>query len=427
MAGSFATALSGLNAESQAINVVGNNLANLNTVGYKNSTVSFADMMAQASGGGRSQSAGGGVGAVYTSRNFSQGAIQVTSGAFDAAIEGDGFFVLQNSDGQKLYTRAGNFTVNNDGYLVTNSGEKVLGWNRTGTTLNASGAVSAISVPSSDREKATATSTVTLAMNLNAAGKASDGTNTFSAPVDIIDTLGAHHTLTINFTKSDTNQWSYDVTIPNEDLGIKSTDDTTTSSLASGTLEFNSDGTLKSPALDGTDKGVISIKAPSGSSTFTSGGTFTDISWNLYSTEGKAQISQSATTSSIASVEQDGAAPSTLTKVSLGDDGMVVAHYSNGKDVNIAQLAVAAVRNPESLIAVGSNNYAAASDTIALPEGPSGAEGRGKVKAGSLEASTVDVAQEFTNLMVYQRGYQANSKVITTLDELSQEVLSMKR
>ncbi|MCX6622994.1 MAG: flagellar hook protein FlgE [Acidobacteria bacterium] len=407
MAGSFSTALSGLNAESQAINVVGNNLANLNTVGYKNSTVSFADMMAQASGGSRSQTAGGGVGAVYTSRNFSQGAIQVTNGAFDAAIEGDGFFVLQNSDGEKLYSRAGNFTVDNNGYLVTNGGEQVLGWNRAGGTLNAR--------------------PLALMSGGNAAGTAAAGTNSFTAPVDTIDSLGAHHSLTIKFTKSDTNTWDYEVTIPNEDLGIKSTDSTTTTSLAKDKLVFNADGTLKTPAADDTGAGVISLKPPSGSSTFSSGGTFSEIKWSLYSPEGKSQISQFATTSSISSVTQDGAAPSTLTRVSLGDDGMVIAHYSNGKDINIAHLAVAAVRNPESRIAVGNNNFSLAGDTIALPEGPSGSEGRGTVRAGALEASTVDVAQEFTNLMVYQRGYQANSKVITTLDELTQDTLSMKR
>ena len=242
MAGSFSTALSGLNAESQAINVVGNNLANLSTVGYKNSTVSFADMMAQASGGSRSQTAGGGVGAVYTSRNFAQGAIQVTNGAFDAAIEGDGFFVLQNTDGEKLYTRAGNFTVDSNGYLVTNSGEQVLGWNRSGGTLNASGAVSAITVPSSDREKATPTSTFTLTMNLNAAGTAAAGTDSFTAPVDVIDSLGAHHTLTIQFNKSDTNTWDYEITAPNDDLGVTSEDSTATT-LATPTLAFKSDGT----------------------------------------------------------------------------------------------------------------------------------------------------------------------------------------
>src|ERR1700723_2346893 len=212
---SFSIAISGLNADSAALDVVGNNMANLNTTGYKDSTVSFYDLLQQSVAGGSTQ-IGGGVSAPQTERIFTQGSIQTTGGNFDAAINGNGFFVVQNPAGNTLYTRAGNFQLDANGDLVTATGQFVQGWSAQNGVVNTSGAIGNITIPSNALQTPSATQNIALSLNLNAAGVSGEASGSFSTTVLAVDFLGVSHTLTFNFTEQSPGTWNYEVDIPGE-------------------------------------------------------------------------------------------------------------------------------------------------------------------------------------------------------------------
>lgn len=411
---SFFTPLSGLNANSAAIDIVGNNLANMNTTGYKASSASFRDLVGDAMAAPGAIN-GQGVDGARSDRRFSQGALQSTSGSLDAAISGDGFFLLRNRDGQPLLTRAGDFHVDANGNLLNSTGINVQGWNLTNGVVNTTGAVSNITLPAIGVGAPLATSSLSVSANLDSNAPAT-AASAFSTPIQIVDSLGASHTLTVTFTKTAPNAWSYEVTIPGEDVGGTAG---TPSSVATGTLDFSAQGQLTTPAAPGN----VSLAV----ATLANGAAPLAINWSLYDAGGQSKLTQFNSPSATAAVNQDGEASAQLVKMSIADGGVIVAQYSNGRERAVAQLATATVRNPTSLGAAGGNTYRLSSESSALAIGTAGTGGRGRVVAGSLESSTVDIAKEFTNLIVYQRGYQANSKVISTLDELSQEVINLKR
>ncbi len=412
---SFWTALSGLNAQATALDVVGNNLANLNTTGYKASEVAFKDLMGAATGNPYT-SIGQGVYAPSSVRLFSQGGIQITSGGFDAAIQGDGFFMTKNSTGQTQLTRSGNLHLDASGNLVTLSGEKVQGWNAVGGAISASGATTGIVVPASGSSTPIPTTAISISANLNAAGTVGAADGSFSTSVEAVDSLGANHLVSVTFTKTGPNAWNYEATLPAADTGSTAGKPT---SLVTGSMTFDASGALLTPAAPGTVAIPISGLAD--------GADTMSVNWSLFGSDGKPTVTQFSQPSAASATSQNGSAASQLVKVTLGDGGMVVAQYSNGQSVNIAQIAIATVRNPDSLVSTGNNNYTLTSASSALTIGAADTGGRGKILAGSLENSTVDIAKEFTNLIVYQRGYQANSKVITTLDTLTQDLMSLKR
>jgi flagellar hook protein FlgE len=416
MPGSFSIALTGLNADKVALDVVGNNLANLNTTGFKESSVSFHDLVSSLSGSSSSQ-VGAGVSAPDTQRQFLQGSIQLTGGAFDAAIQGSGFFVAKDSGGRTLYTRAGNFQLDANGNLVTATGEKVQGWSATAGVLDTTGGIGNIVIPQNSLQTPSATTQFTMNLNLNAAGVVGDTTGTFSAPIQVVDSLGATHTVTVTFTKTAANAWKYVVTVPGEELTGGTAG--TPSSVANGNITFDSSGQLKTPAAGSP----IDVKIPG----LVDGAKDLDISWNLYNAAGSSLLTQFANPSALSASSQDGIAAAQVTQVAVGDGGQIIAHFSDGTQQVVAQLALAAVSNPDSLVAIGNNNFEVGTDTATPAVGTAGTGGRGTIQAGALEASTVDIAQEFTNLIVYQRSYQANSRVITTLDEITQDLLALKR
>lgn len=414
--GSFSIALSGLTAQGQALNIVSNNLANLNTTGFKGSAASFQDLVTHAINS--STPNGAGVGAVIGQRTFSQGAIQITTGAFDAAIEGNGFFVVQNANGQQFYTRAGNFTLDSSGNLVNADGDQVLGWTSANGTVNASGAPGKITVPSGSALQPSASTQFSLSANLNAAAVKTDATGTFAAPIQVVDSLGATHTLTVTFTKTDSNAWSYEVTAPGTEFTSGKAG--TPTSLAKGNVTFDGNGQLKSPASGSA--GSIDVKLTG----LADGASDLAMKWNLYNPDGTPTLTQYAQTSAVSATNPDGIAAAQLSSVSLADGGMLVAQFSNGKQQIIGQIAVAGIPNPDSLIAVGQNNFMAGSDTGAAAIGAAGTGGRGQIKSSALEGSNVDIATEFTRLMTFQRSYQADSRAITTQDQMLQDLMQMK-
>jgi flagellar hook protein FlgE len=413
---SFSTALSALSAHSTAIDVVGNNLANLNTPGFKTSVVSFHDLVTQSLGAGLGETqVGFGVGRPVTLRQFSQGAIQTTSGPMDAAIQGDGFFVVRTQTGGQAYTRGGNLQVDLSGVLTTATGEKLQGWSKTGPdgSVDTNTQVGDIVVPVGTLKAPKPTANISLDLNLNAAGKAGPPPETFSTSVEIFDSLGQSHNVTFTYTKSATvNEWEYSITVPDADLSSAFTPVT-------GTLVFDSNGKLTTPGP--TDPSpVVAITG------FANGASDLSFNWNLYDGN-RPRLSQFTQPSAVAALAQDGSPTANLVRVGLSDGGQILAQYSNGQQVVVGQLAMAMVRNPESMIAIGNSNFQLSARSALPAIGLPGTGGRGLVLGGAVEGSTVDIAREFTNLIVFQRGYQANSRVITTADELSQETINLKR
>jgi len=417
---SFSTALSALSASSTAIDVVGNNLANLNTPGFKTSTVSFHDLVTQSLGAGLGETqVGFGVGPPVTLRQFSQGAIQTTSGPLDAAIQGDGFFVVTGQGGAEEYTRGGNFEVDQDGDLTTATGEKLQGW-----TLNANGVVNAngpignMTIPVGSLNPPRPTGSFSFDLNLDASAAAGSATGTFSTSINIYDSLGTEHTVTATFTKDATTagKWNYSLSVPDSDMA------TPPFTPVTGSLQFDSSGSLVTPAA--TDpQPTINFTGFADGAAAAPGQTVT---WNLYN-GATARISQYAQPSAVSADAQDGSPAAQLVKVGLADGGQILAQYSNGDQKVVGQLAMATIRNPESLIACGNSNYQLSANTALPAIGVPGTGGRGSVIGGAVEASTVDIAQEFTNLIVFQRAYEANAKVVTTVDQLSQSTIALKQ
>jgi flagellar hook protein FlgE len=418
----FQTALSALNATSTAIDVTANNLANLNTTGFKQSQVSFQDLFAQSLGSINSAQPGFGVATPQIRRNFSQGSSQSTGGSFDAAIQGDGFFVLRDpGTNQQLLTRAGSFKTDQSGNLITASGARVQGWTQLNPdgTVNTNGVIGPIQLPTGSLRQPVATKNFALNMNLDASAVAGSASGTFSQPVQVIDSLGNTQTLSMTFTKTGGNAWTYAVTIPTSALTTAPT-----APLATGSITFDTAGKLLTPA---PTPPATTIQVPVPITGLADGAADMSMNWNLADSAGNPLLTQVVEPSTVSSSPQDGIAAAQLTKVGIGAGGAIIAQYSNGQQQQVGQLALASVRNAESLSAVGNNNYELSASTAAPVIGNPGTGGRGTITGGSLESSTVDIATEFTNLIIYQRSYQANAKVVTTEDQLSQETINIKQ
>ncbi|GAB4374033.1 MAG: flagellar hook protein FlgE [Bryobacter sp.] len=410
---SFSTALSALGAHATAVDVVGNNLANLNTPGFKASSVSFYDLVTQSLGAGLGETqVGFGVGRPVTIRNFSQGAIQTSNGSLDAAIQGDGFVVLKGSQNQVVYSRGGNLIVDRSGNLLTGKGYRVQGWTEINGVVDTNGPIGDIVIPVGSIKAPRASNSFQLDMNLNAAATIGPPPETFSTSIEIFDSLGASHIVSVTFTKTaNPNEWDYSVSIP---------DDSVTAPVAplTGTLQFDASGQLTTPDVD--TPVVFSIAG------LANGAEDIELTWQLYNRL-TPRLTQYSQPSAVSANSQNGEPSAQLIRVGIGDGGKVLAQYSNGVQSVVGQLAMASIRNPESLVAVGDNAFQLSARSALPAVGVPNTGGRGTIIGGAVEASTVDIAREFTNLIVLQRGYQANTRVITTVDEISQETINLKR
>jgi flagellar hook protein FlgE len=412
MGTAFSTALSALNADATAIDIVGNNLANLNTTGFKASTADFSDVMSEqlGAGGGNGQ-VGLGVGQILSVQQFTQGTITTTGGALDAAIQGNGFFVVTGSNNSQLYTRDGSFQLSANGTLETMTGQNVQGWTAVDGVVTPNGPTGNITVPVGSTMAPQATANMSMDVNLNSATAVN---GTFNAPIQVYDSLGQAHTLTVSYTETAPGAWNYSVTIPNADVGNTTAGVT---SVASGTLSFDQNGNLTSPAA-GSPVAIAVTGLADGANDM-------NINWNLFNGAGTQDITQYAQASAVSNPTQDGFAAGQVSQVSIQNGGLVVATYTNGQQMTLGQLAVASIANPTSLLQVGDNNLQASAATAQAAIGAAGAGGNGTIEGGALEASTTDMASEFTNLLSYERSYQAASRVITTSDTLAQETVNL--
>ncbi|MEJ5367613.1 MAG: flagellar hook protein FlgE [Bryobacteraceae bacterium] len=413
---SFSTALSALGAHTTAVDVVGNNLANLNTPGYKASVVVFSDLVTQSLGAGLGETqVGFGVARPVTLRQFSQGAIQASSGPLDVAIQGDGFLVVKDPmSNAVLYTRGGNLQVNKQGQLVTATGFRLQGWNEINGVLDTTQPVTDVIVPVGSLRAPVPTSNVSFDLNLDASATAGPPPTTFSTSIEVFDSLGGAHTISIRFEKTaNPGEWSYSLIFPDSDLANPPFTPVT------GTLQFDSQGRLTSPSASDPMPQLVVTGLANGAADL-------EITWQLYNGS-TPRLTQFAQPSAVAANAQDGHPAAQLIRVGIGDGGRVLAQYSNGEQVAVGQLAMASIRNPESMIAVGNSNFQLSARSALPAIGLPGTGGRGQIIGGAVEFSTVDIAREFTNLIVLQRGYQANARVVTAVDEISQETINLKR
>jgi flagellar hook protein FlgE len=410
---SLSTALSGLNAAENALQTISNNLANMNTDGYKSQTTTFADLFYQTygnSGSGNPIQTGLGVQVTGTAQDFSNGAVASTGVSSNMALNGTGFFVVQDSSGAQTYTRNGDFTTNAAGQLVTLGGQLVMGYPAVNGVVSQSGALQPINVGSGTSAPATPTSNFSLTTNLDA-GTAVNGT--FQSPISVYDSLGDSHVLTVTYTLTGPNTWSYNVTIPSSDIqgGTGST-----TQVGTGTLTFNSSGQLVSP----TSPIALSTGALS------DGASGLNLNWQLTDANGNSLLTQTASASSNNATTQDGFAAGVLSSYSVLADGTVDGTFSNGQTQAIGQVAVASFANPEGLTLDGDNQYSATAASGAAVIGTAATAGRGTIAGSSVEQSNVDMATQFSELIVYQRAYEANAKAITAFDQMEQATIQMK-
>jgi flagellar hook protein FlgE len=410
--GNFSIALSGLQANSVALNTIGNNLANLNTTAFKGQTTAFEDLFYQQigqSGSGDAIQLGAGTKVSGTSTNFTEGTIlpDSNSNSADMALAGNGFFVVQQGGVQSL-TRAGNFQLSSSGNLITQDGQQVMGYAAVNGVVNQNSSLTPITIPVGLNEGAQATQNFSVTTNLNS--NATVGTS-FSTPVQIFDSLGQSHQATVSYTKTATNTWSYSVALAAGDAtGVPSNN--------TGTLTFDTSGNLVSPAGS-----VNNITFP----TLADGASDLSFNWNLNNSSGKPTISQLAAASSNTANSQDGFTSGVYQSFVVDSSGVITAQFSNGRTSTIGQLAVATVANTAGLTASGGNNFNTTAASGLATVGVAGAGGRGTLDDGALEQSNVNISTEFSNLIVAQRAFEANSKTVTTFDTISQDVLSMVR
>jgi len=413
---SFSTALSALGAHATAVDVVGNNLANLNTPGFKASVVAFSDLVTQSLGAGLGETqVGFGVARPTTIRQFSQGAIQASSGPLDVAIQGDGFLVVRDPvSNSVLYTRGGNLQVNKAGQLVTANGFRLQGWNESNGVLDTTQPSTDVNVPIGSLRPPLATKGMSFDLNLDASAVSTPTPTTFSSSIEVYDSLGGAHVVSVSFAKTaNPGEWSYSMSIPDSELA------TPPGTPVTGTLQFDAQGRMTSPAVTDPPPTLLVTGLKNGANDMS-------LAWQVY--DGVTpRLTQYSQPSAVAANSQDGYPAAQLVRVAIGDGGRVLAQYSNGQQIAVGQLAMSSIRNPESMIAVGNNNFQMSARTALPAIGVAGTGGRGQIMGGAVEFSTVDIPKEFTNLIVLQRGYQANTRVITAVDEISQETINLKR
>jgi flagellar hook protein FlgE len=392
---SLFSGISGMRAHQQMMDVTGNNIANVNTLGYKSSQAMFEDTLSQMitpagapqnqSGGTNPAQVGLGVRLAGINVNFGQGAAQTTGRSSDMMIQGDGFFIVK-SGAESLYTRAGSFRFDANGALTTPNGQIVQGWSATDGVVNTAGNPGGIKLPIGVSVAPTPTTAFTLTGNLSieaAVGATKD------IPVTVYDSNGAATAVPVHFEKTSDTVW--------------------TMSLPDGTSQpvtFTDGKAVGEPDLSGADTGTVTLGPYS-----------VDVhDLTQYSGGTGARVSNS-----------NGSASGALSSYTVSNTGQIIGVFSNGLKETLGQLALANFNNVNGLEKIGDSMFRSTVNSGLAQVGAAGSQGLGLITSGALEMSNVDLAQEFTNLVIAQRGFQANSRVITTSDEILQELVNLKR
>ena len=421
---SFNIGVSGLNAAGQSMSVIGDNIANAGTFGFKGSRAEFQDMLSKSLKGidGGDQ-IGSGTKLAHVTSQFTQGNVQRTENITDLAINGNGFFAVE-APGGRGFTRDGSFHFDKEGSLVNGDGYKVLGFqaNEEGKITNTTGPIQLgnTTIP------AQATKTVGVSMNLDSResvmqfdARNPEKTSNFNNSVVVYDNVGTQRLVTLYFNKTADNQWQYHAMVDGKDArdGVEGE----MIEMASGTLQFNDKGQLQQEISSSNSFNFNKGASADQKIEFDFGKAIAE------GGDGKDASTQYGSISSVARHTQDGAAAATLASLSFNDDGVLTASYDNGMMRDIAQITVAKFENNEGLFKMGKNLFKETRKSGQGALGKPEADGRGSVLAKSIELSNIDIANEFISLMGAQRNFQANTRTITTSDQMLQEVLNIKR
>ena len=423
--GALITGVSGLDANSTALSVASANIANVNTVGYKNTDAQFSTFLAS-SAGSTDPSSAGVVGKASQSVT-TQGLLQTTQSPTDLGISGNGFFIVSpTGDPTTLeYTRAGNFTTDSDGNLVNAAGLHLLGWplDSAGNPPTDTADMTQINV-SGLAGKAEATTTATLQANLQASspvdstyavGDMTSGAATpaFQRTINVYDSQGGSQPIQLSFIKTGANTWAYEASYQGAAGNI-----TGTNPIAHGTMSFNADGSLANAnTASATPTGNIAITIPWSAASGLSSQT---VSFNMGTVGGTNGFTQFDNTSALTNSTVDGAVFGSVSGLSIASDGTVSAQFSNGLSQAVFKLPLATFANPNGLSEVSGNAYTVTPESGTAIVNAAGTGGSGDIEAKSLESSTVDLATEFTNLITTQRAYSASARIVTTADQMLQ-------
>ncbi len=403
---SFQTGLSGLNAASRNLDVIGNNIANANTVGMKASRAEFADLVAASLGAGGGNTDGIGVKVATVSQQFTQGNINITGNSLDVAVNGGGFFELTMPDGTSAYTRDGEFKLDKLENIVTNGGAKVKGYPTDSSGAATSTTATPLQLPTSAPIGAKQTTDMTAEFNLNASAPVWNAVTpntpltTYGTSVTVYDSQGVGIPSSFYLRKTATDTW---------EMYTDPTSDATATATLVSTLNFDVNGKL-------TAGSPASIPVTSPNATI---GTF-NVSADI------ANVTQYGSAFAVSNLTQNGYAPGELTSISIGKTGVVTATYSNGQSLASGQLALADFRNVQGLSPIGGNNWV---ETFASGQPVHGAPGSSKfgaLTAGALEESNVDLTAELVNMMTAQRAYQANAQTIKTQDQVLSTLVNLR-
>ncbi len=422
---SLYTGVSGLTAQGEALGVVGDNIANANTTGFKASRAEFQDIISKNLKGilgGNQIGRGVKIGAVNPI--LSQGNVDATEKATDLAISGDGYFKVKGSDGES-FTRDGSFHFDKEGFLVTNDNQRVQGYqaDEKGQILNK---VADIKFPRA-LIPAKGTTQVKLDLNLDSRSEVNKkfdvkdpySSSHYSTGIEIFDSQGNKHLVTLFFNKTADRTWEFKGMADGKE--VSGGEEGQLSEVVTGKLTFTVDGKLETQELTESKFNFKGGALQDQKIKFSFGDAIAEGGKGLDGTK------QYGKESDLISWNQNGAQAGTITSLSFSDEGVLTALYSNGEAQDLAQITLAKFENPEALFKVGNNRLKESRDSGTASLGAPGRAGRGKLFAKSLERSTVDLATEFVNLIQNQRGFQANSKTITTTDELLNEVIQLKR
>ena len=402
---SMFTAVTGLSSYGNAMGVIGNNIANVGTAGFKSSRATFSDLISSSmAGGAGSDQIGLGVYLNDVQTNFSQGSMTTTGNTFDLAIDGNGFYLGRNPSGASFYTRAGQFKVDSVGQVVDASGALLQGY-QADTVGNITSTIGGITLTSS-AVPPQSTSTATILGNLNANATAptaafatTDTTSyNFSTGMTFYDSLGNSHQMQLYFRKTAANAW-----------GVYSQIDGGAAT-AQTNMTFNASGAV---TAGGTQ--TITAALTNGATTPQS------ISVNL------ASLTQFGAASGVQSQTQNGYSSGTLDRISVDKEGKVMAQFTNGQTRALAQVVLSRFTNPDGLANVGDNHFLETVESGAALAGAPTVNGLGRVLSGTVEQSNVDLGKEFVDMIITQRAFQANSRAITTSDEMLQELVNLKR
>jgi flagellar hook protein FlgE len=421
--------VSGLRSHQAYMDIVGNNIANVNTTGYKSSSALFEDLLSQSikgAGAPQDATAGGtnpaqvglGVKLSAVQMNFAQGASQLTGRATDFAINGDGLFVV-NQGGVLGYTRAGSFSLDGLGQLVTAEGGFVQGWQAdVNGNVNTNSSVGIIKIPVGQTIAPVATTSVSIGGNLPSDATTGDKINV--SPT-IYNSLGTKLSIRVEYTKIANTAGAVNWQVRTYDsagnlLAGPALADNTTANLV-----FDLAGDRTSGAITLTQGQLNAIAGTTG--TWPAGG----ITMDMGAPTDSDRLTGAAGLNSVGFLSQDGSGIGSLVSFSVGSDGMITGVFSNGRNQALGQMALAVFANPAGLEKAGGSLYHSSVNSGEPQIGVPGAGGRGKLSGATLEMSNVDLAAEFTNLIVAQRGFQANSRIITAADEILQDLVNLKR